>query len=304
MGASGGHTSHDAAIAAVAGRQHGLVDRGQLLALGLTAGAIGHRLSLGRLHRVHLGVYAVGHPAVSRRGRWLAAVLACGSDAVLSHRSAAALWGLSPTARADADVSTTVGRRHSRPRIAVHRVRALPPADRSVVDGIPVTSVARTLLDLADVVSPQVLQRALETAERERRLDLRALDELCARSPGRHGLRGLRRALAAFDPAAAETRSELERQFLARCRTAGLPPPAVNTHVAGFEVDMAWPAKRLVVELDGHAFHANRQAFERDRVRDAALQLEGFRVIRVTHRRLHDHPETVMATVRELLDGR
>jgi len=294
------HT-RERAIAAVAARQHGLVVRRQLLALGLGASGISHRLAAGRLHRVHRNIYAVGHPMVSPRGRWLAAVLACGRDAVLSHRSAAALWGLSPTARADADVSTNAGGRHSRPGIAVHRIQVLPPADRTVVDRIPVTSVARTLLDLTKVVSPQVLQRALEAAERERRLDLHALDELFTRNPGRHGLRTLRRAVAAYDPAAAVTRSDLERRFLALCRTAGLPRPAVNTQVAGFEVDMAWPAKQLIVELDGHAFHSSRQAFERDRMRDAALALAGFRVIRITHRRLHDDPAAVVATVRELL---
>lgn len=170
-----------------------------------------------------------------------------------------------------------------------------------MVDGVPVTSVARTLLDLAEVVHPQVLQRVLEAADRERRLDVHALDELCARSRGRRGLRHLKAALVAFDPAGAETRSELERRFLALCRSAALPSPAVNTRVAGFEVDMAWPAKRLVVELDGHAFHASRQAFERDRVRDAALQLEGYRVLRITHRRLREHPAAVVATVSELL---
>lgn len=150
------------AIPALAARQHGVVARKQLVALGLGRGAIAHRLAVGRLHRVHPGVYAVGHPLLAARGRWMAAVLACGRSALLSHRTAASLWGLMPTAAARTDVTTPARSRGGPPGIRIHRVRSLHPEDGATVDGIPVTSVSRTLLDLAEVLSAGRLARALE----------------------------------------------------------------------------------------------------------------------------------------------
>jgi hypothetical protein len=172
-----------------------------------------------------------------------------------------------------------------------------------VCDGIPVTSVARTLLDLAEVLPRRRLERAFDEADRQHLLDLSAIGRLCERSRGRHGLKPLKALLSARFRPVPETRSELERQFLDLCRQAGLPPPLVNCHVAGFEIDAAWPDRRLVVELDGFAFHHTRSAFERDRARDAELQLAGHRVLRVTARRLADEPREIVRAIRLLLEA-
>jgi hypothetical protein len=196
---------------------------------------------------------------------------------------------------------TTSRRCRGRPHIVLHRSRLLHPEDGAVRDGIPVTSVARTLLDLAKVVRPEQLDRALEAAERLALFDLSAVKRLIARSHGRHGLRALNAALGDYRTPAF-TRSELERRFLDVCEQAGLPRPAANLFIAGAEVDMSWPDHRLVVELDGHDSHRTRAAFERDRVRDASLQLAGYRVLRITHRRLEAEPAEVIGALRRLLD--
>jgi very-short-patch-repair endonuclease len=211
------------------------------------------------------------------------------------------LWGLLATSGTRIDVTAVRSNSKNRPRITLHRARRLHVDDRASVDGIPVTSIPRTLLDLAEVVSWRQLERAVEEAERSGRFDLRATERLIARSQGRHGLPVLLAVISGYrEPPV--TRSELERVFLDLCREAGLPSPAVNAFVAGFEVDAVWYGRRLVVELDGHNSHGTRAAFERDRVRDAALQLEGYRVVRVTYRRLAAEPAEVIATVRGLLD--
>jgi very-short-patch-repair endonuclease len=245
-------------------------------------------------------VYAVGHARLTVRGRWMAAVLACGDDALLSHRSAAALWGMAQAHARQIDV-TSVGRSRAGPRgITLHRSRSVHDDDRTVSEGIRVTSIARTLLDLAEVVSPRKLERAIEEGERLRLLDLRALTRLCARSRGRHGVAPLRALLEKLEPPP-ETRSELERLFIQLCRDSGLPRPAVNVSLAGYEVDAHWPGSRLVVELDGYAFHRTRAAFERDRARDARLQLAGYQVLRVTSRRLLGEPRELAAAIRSML---
>jgi hypothetical protein len=222
---------------------------------------------------------------------------------VLSHRSAAALWELRSTARASVDVTALRRTRHKRPGIDVHRVRKLMATDTTRRGGMPVTTVARTLLDLAEVVPQRDLDRAFEEADRIGLLDMRAVEAVCRRNPGRHGLKQLRRITAMHRGEAPHTRSELERCFLELCHDTGLPRPAVNVVVAGFEVDAVWRKERLVVEIDGYAFHRSRSAFERDRVRDAALQLAGYRVLRVTHRRLEAAPTTVAETLRSMLAG-
>jgi very-short-patch-repair endonuclease len=230
----------------------------------------------------------------------MAAVLASGPSALLSHRSAAALWDLLPTSKTLVDVTAVRSDTAGRTGIAIHRVKQLHPHDCALRDGIPVTSIARTLLDLATVALPRQLERAVEQAELLGRFDLGAVDALIARSPGRPGLALLREVLKAYrEPAL--TRSELERRFLELCRRAKLPPPAINSFIAGFEVDAAWPSRRMVVELDGHEFHRTRAAFERDRARDAALQVAGYRVLRITYRRLQREPEAVIVQLRALL---
>lgn len=289
----------DAAIATIADSQHGVVARRQLVALGIGSGAIQHRLSIGRLHRVFHGVYAVGRSGLSAQGRWMAAVLTCGETAVLSHRSAAALWGIAPYAASSIEITVPGARRRRRRGIRVHG-NVMGAAERTTRHGIPTTSVSRTLLDLCEVVDGRRLERAVEEAERLELLDLGAIARLCQRRSGRRGRARLRAAMDALGPIHV-TRSELEWEFLALCRSSNLSTPAMNIVVEGLEVDAVWKQARLVVELDGYAFHRTRGAFERDRGRDARLLLAGYRVLRVTARRLRDDPESVVATIRRLL---
>ena len=195
----------------------------------------------------------------------MAAVLACGPAALLSHQSGAAHWELLASARSRIDVIAPRSRT-VRPGIAVHRIRHMHPADRALKDGIPVTTVARTLLDLAAAIPLRQLKRALEQAERLRLFDLKAIERLLSRSRGHRGRSALVALLGAYSGPPPATRSELERRFLDICSDAGLPRPLVNVFIAGFEVDAVWPDRRLVVELDGYRFHHTREAFERDRL--------------------------------------
>ncbi|MGH2838190.1 MAG: DUF559 domain-containing protein [Thermoleophilaceae bacterium] len=288
-------------IAALAARQYSVVSHPQLVGLGLGPDGIKHRVRTGFLHRLFVGVYAVGHAKVGRRGWQLAAVFACGPDAVLSHRDAADLSGLLKANNRAIDVTVPGRSRKSRPGIEVHAVRRLDPRDRVVRDDIPATTLARTLLDLAEVVPPRKLGYAIEEAERRQKLDVRAIEDLIARSPGRRGIKPLRAALAGFESEAIYVKSKLERRFLQACRDLGLPIPAVNVVVAGYEVDMHWPRQRLVVELDTRTYHATRRALESDRIRDADLQLAGHRVLRVTGRRFDGERAKVMRDVRLFL---
>ena len=228
----------------------------------------------------------------------MAAVLACGPEAALSHRSAAALWDLRRTDRKDTDVTAPPRTRRPRASISLHHA-CLRTSDRAARRGIPVTSVPRTLLDLATVVSPSSLGWAIEAAERLRIFDLRAVDELVARARGHRGRRRLITALAMYrEPPV--TRSQLERLFLRECRDAGLPPPQMNVRIAGLEVDAVWPEQRLVVELDS-TYHTTTAAFERDRIRDATLQLGGHRIVRITDRRLKHERDEVTNMLHALL---
>lgn len=285
------------ALAELLRRQHGVVARSQLAALGLNRGAIDWRIRAGRLHRVHRGVYAAAPSRLSLRGQLLAAVLASGEGAVLSHRSAAALWGLAG-ARGDVDVTSVHGR-PGRPGIRLHRV-AIPADQRTRRDDIPTTTVARTLLDLAGVLDARQLKRVWEEADRLRLLRLGPVVDACNRAGRRRGVGTIRRLVADAEAATA-TRSPLEDRVLSLCRKHGLPLPATNVEVLGREVDGYWPAARLVVEADGFDFHRHRAAFERDRSRDAAMLAAGYRVVRLTHRRLEDEPEIVATQLRRLL---
>lgn len=232
-------------------------------------------------------------------GRWTAAVLACGPGALLSHRSAAALWGLRADGRLRVDV-TAPRSRHVRRGIDLHRTRRLEPADRAAIDGIPVTALARTLLDLAAVLPGHDVERVLERAEMRQLIDGTLVETIRRNAIGRRGARMLLRSLGAQNGPSL-TRSQLERRFLALCTRHRLPAPHVNVIIEGLEVDAVWPDRRLVVELDGHAYHGTRAAFERDRERDAALQVAGYRVVRFTHRHLNHDPAKVIRTLRSLL---
>jgi hypothetical protein len=282
-------TPLDRLLSDVARRQHGVVSRRQLAEIGFGERAIARRVQSGRLHRLHRGVYAVGHTVLRREARWLAAVLACGEGAVLSHRSAAELWGLYPSAaaRVDVAVSHTSGVR-STARIVVHRSRREMRTTRR--DGVPVTTVMQTLADLAIAVPRRQLEKAAENAEAGRRLDLNALD---ATHPG------AKRLLAVVNEhdLGSYTRSETEDAFLELCDRYEIPRPLVNTRVEGFEVDFCWPGERLIVETDGR-HHATRARFESDRARDALLIAIGWRVMRFTRRQVRRDPAEVAARVR------
>jgi hypothetical protein len=286
----------DALIAAIAERQHGVVARWQLLALGFGSRAIESRVKLRRLHSIHLGVYAVGHRKLTVQGRWMAAVLACGPGAVLSHRSAAALLGLLPYSGSRINVTVPARGRRSRPGIWVRTTTRLTAADVTTVDGIPVTSVVRTLIDLAAVVHRDRVVKAIEASERLELFDLRAIDDAIARAPTRKGVRNLKRALAAYRPPPT-TKSGLERRVLKELHKAGLPEPLINALLHGEEPDLYWPEARLVVELDGSPYHRSPRELARDRRKDALLTRHGETVLRFTDERLEHDMEGAIADV-------
>jgi predicted transcriptional regulator of viral defense system len=292
----------DELIAALAGDQHGVVARRQLVALGLSLDAIDHRVAHDRLHRLHRGVYAVGHRALTRHGHWIAAVLAGGPDAVLSHRSAAALWGIRDTARSGIEI-TSPRQLRRRPGIEGHEIR-LAPDEVTTHRNIPVTTPARTLFDLAGLLTEHQLARAAERAEALRLTSPTSLEALAARYPRRPGVPAIRALTITDTP----TRSVLERRFLSLLEAENLPPPLVNApvelpHADDPEADITWRDQRLIVELDGYETHSTRAAFERDRARDRALQAQGWRVIRITWRQLQEEPQTIAAQLRALLKG-
>jgi very-short-patch-repair endonuclease len=288
----------DREIARIAARQHGVVATRQLAALGLSRSAVAARAAAGRLHRVHRGVYAVGHPRLSLHGHWMAAVLTAGPEAALSHASAAALWELRPTAATRIDVSVrTTGGRHERPRLRIHRTPSLDPDEVTDHQAIPVTTPARTLLDLASSLPRRALERALDQAEILELFDLRALRSIVAAHPREPGTGALAQALNEHDAGTTVTKSELEECFLELCERYALGRPQVNTRVAGLEVDFLFAAHRLVVEVDGYRFHRSRSAFERDRERDAILARHGFRALRFSHRQVTRRRSEVAAAV-------
>jgi very-short-patch-repair endonuclease len=277
----------------------------QLVEMGLNVRLVDKRVAAGRLHPIHQGVYAVGHRLLSADGHRLAATIACGPRAVLSHRSAAALLGLRGDSRNRIDV-TAPGRRGRLPAgIDAHRDGSLCPVDRTEVRSIPCTSVARTLLDLAAVVSARELQNAVTQAEVERVFDLTAVREVIGRSRRRRGVARLRLAISLHDPRDEAARAELERRFLQMCRTARLPLPAVNTSLlldgVAIEPDFLWREARLIVETDGRRTHGTAAAFENDRRRDQRLKVAGWDVIRCTWRQVLDGPADLTHTLRTLL---
>jgi very-short-patch-repair endonuclease len=275
----------------------GVFTRRELRAAGLDKSAITRRVRDERLHRMYRNVYSVAPPSLLRpEARWRGAVLACGEDAALSHRSAAVLWGLLEDRWNFVDVITPRRGRKGTEGIELHRTRRLGDDDVVVVRGIRVTSVERTLLDLADVVSLRVLRRAARQAEALR---------LPTGSPRRkaHGRRGAPAlgALALQRADVALTKSELESRFLRLCRRFGIPKPEVGPVIEGKERDFAWRDERLVVEVDGHATHGTRFAFEDDRLRDLALVRAGWRAVRFTYAQVTFDAAEVAAALRDLL---
>jgi very-short-patch-repair endonuclease len=283
-------------IAALADRQHGVVTRVQLLEVGLTDDGIGRRVEDGRLHRVHQGVYAVGRRTLTTKGRFLAAVVSCGPTAALSHIAAAILWGLLRDRGWRIDVTVPRGgQRRRRGAVIIHR-SALPDSDVAIRDGIRVTTPARTLIDLADLLPRRRLERAFDEAA-YLGLALEGLRPI----PGRRGRGLLQSVLEQHQPGSTRTRSDLEERMLSLCRSFGLSTPEVNATVEGYTVDFIWREARLIVETDGWQAHGTRTAFERDRWRDADLLTAGWRVLRVTYRQLESDPAGVAARIRAAL---
>lgn len=291
-------------LAELARAQHGVANLTQLRELGLSARAVQNRAATGRIHRVHRGVYALGHGPLTQRGRWMAAALSFGGLRGVSHRSAGAVLDLGAD-RGPVDVVVHAHGVRARPGITAHASLTLETRDLTVVDGIPCTTVPRTLLDLAEVTpSDRELTRLVERAEELRVFDLAAVTHVLERASGRRGAGRLRAAVeAAAEPAL--TASELEERFLSLCRDAGLPRPEVNAWLAledrHVKVDFLWRAKRLVVETDGYAYHRGLPAFERDHRRHGELELAGWRVRRFTWRQVTREPGWVAEAVRAAL---
>ena len=286
IGLEVGDLAPDEVIAAFASSQHGVVARAQLLCAGVGPRAIRHRVDAGRLHPLYRGVYAVGHRVLSQRGHWLAATLAV--NGVLSHRSAGALWRVRPwTGRIELTVRTGSARR---PGLLVHRA-ALAPDEITTHEGIPTTTPARTLLDLAAVLDRAALQRAINEAEI---LRLDGPHALAARYPTKRGTKALRSLAPPM-----HTKRELEARFALFLNDRRFPTPRTNVLIDGHEVDAVWPDKHLIVELDSYTFHSPRQAFEDDRRKDRHLIANGWTVIRVTWRDLDD-PEALARELRAL----
>lgn len=284
MGKEVDQPRRDTGIARIAARQFGVITTAQLLSVGVQSSGITKRVAAGRLHRIHRRVYAVGHPGLGNEGKWMAGVLAAGDGAVLSHRSAAALWQIWPSVKKRAryranPVEVTVPRRGGRarrPGLVVHRSSNLAPEHCTAVRGIPATSPGRTLDDLRSVLPSGEFAAALREAE------------------------FLRLAIGAKWPVD-HTRSELEARFLAVCRRYRLLKPEVNARVGPFIVDFLWRTHRLIVEVDGWESHGSRSAFESDRARDVELVTRGYEVLRFTWNRVTGDSAEVVRAIASLL---
>ncbi len=273
--------------------QHGVVARRQLLELGYTQAHIRHRLERGRLHRIHRGVYAVGRPELTQRGRWMAAVLACGPGAVLSDLTAALLWGMRKRGATHIHVTVPAAKNPRIPGVKVHRRTAVAAARK---DGIPVTTPIQTIVHLAARATPRELEALINEADA---LDLVHPCELRAgveELPPQPGLKAVRELLDR--QTLTLTRSELERRFLRIAERAGLPPPQTNVEVNGFEVDFYFPDLDLVVETDGGRFHRTPAQQTRDRVREHAHAVAGVEPLRFTHGQVAFDEAHVEATLR------
>ncbi len=287
----------DAVLAEIAERQHGLVRGFQLTAAGLSPDAITRRVIKGSLHRRFPGVYALGHAKLSREGHWLACVFACGDGAALGVRSAGLHWGISRHHDGLVDV---VVPRQRRPKkgIRLHRSRGLDPRDVTVRDGIPVTTVARTLVDLADVLTPHQLTRVIREAEFRGLFDAGDTAAAMVRARGRHRLGVLEQAIAMYLDGAGGTKSANEDAFVPLAHRAGLGEPRSNARVAGIEVDFSWPGRSLVVEIDGGQ-HELLPIRRDDDWRDDWLRGAGYTVLRFTELELTQRPAGIVAALRD-----
>jgi len=286
----------------LAARQHGIVSIRQLRRLGFSESSVEKGVAAGRLHRLHRGVYAVGHTNLSLKGWCLAAVLGSGPQSLLSHYSAGWLLGLISTRPIPIHVTTPLPRKR-RGSIRIHHSRTLIDADRTIERNIPVTSVARTALDLAAVLRFRNLRRLIRRSEELNVFDLTDFRSILSRNQGHRGTARLSRALAIYEPPRL-TRSEFEREFAAQAERSGLPAFATNFNAAGYEIDVYWPELRFGVELDVYATHGAPEPFEEDRRRAEDLKLAGVELTRVTAHRFEHEPQQVMERVSRLLDQR
>jgi very-short-patch-repair endonuclease len=287
----------------LAEQQHGVVARRQLLNIGLGRVAIVERLRHGHLHEMHRGVYVVGARRISRKGRWMAAVLAGVLGTVLSHRSAGRLWRLLPPAAEVVEVTSPTSTRIRRDGIVGHR-GALQDDEWLVRDRIPVTSPFRTIFDLAALLQMRELERAFHEAEAQRMTDRVSLPLLLERYPGRRGTKNLRALLDAPEPVGI-TRNDFEEAFVALVDRDDLRRPRMNADLAirgrFFEIDALWERERVAVELDSRTIHGTRKKFEDDRQRDRILVAEGWRTMHVTWRQLQEEPAAIADDLRKAL---
>jgi very-short-patch-repair endonuclease len=290
----------DRKILTLARKQRGIVCRPQLTAAGIHAWQIDNRVKQDRLIPILPGVYGVGHDCIDRETRLMAAILFAGPGSVLSHETAAAHWGLLEWhggIHVVRDFNRVLPGRSRDSWLIVHRTRFLPPSETAMHNHLPVTSVERTLLNIAATQPRRKVESCLTAAERLRLLDKRKMDKVLERGPGWKGINMLRALMAEWSDEVTRSRSDLEERFFFLCRGGGLDTPRVNTMIEGFEVDIFWPQHRLIVELDSRTHHLTRKAFEEDRKRDAVLQAAGYRVVRITHRMLEQDPQSAVDSV-------
>ncbi len=289
-------------IARLAKAQHGVVSRRQLLRQGVARHDIDHRLRVGRLHCVDRGVYSLGPPTtLTGEGRWMAAVLTCGPGAVLSHGSAGAHWDLRRSSSSLIDVTVpSPGGRSRRPGIRLHRSATLTADQCTLRSGIPVTTVARTLVDLADRYDQVTVEGATEQAEVLGLFDLTATEQAISANHGRRGAGVMRRLLDDYTPGAGMTESDLEDEFLRLCDRFGIRRPEVQVWIGPDRPDFIWPGIGLVVETDSWRWHGGREAWEADQRKALRLQMRGLRVVHFSYRRVFREPADVAADLRAL----
>jgi very-short-patch-repair endonuclease len=283
-------------VQALAGKQHGIVHGKQLREAGLTKQGIRRRVEAGWLMPKYHGVYAVGHTALTDKSHLIAAVYAAGEEALAGYRAAGGLWGI---LRGWQPIEVTAPRsRVSGKGFTLHRSRLIHPEDRALIDNIPVTSLARTLVDLAEVLSEERLADAVHEAEIRGLFDLKKVERVLARLPGRKGRHKLKRVLSAYRDVQPFVRSRAERRVLAMCEEHGLPRPKVNSWIGRYEVDFFWPDANLALEFDGGAVHRTTKAFYEDRKRDRFLAAQGIHVVRATDR---DEPAALASELQQIL---
>jgi very-short-patch-repair endonuclease len=283
-------------LRSLAEKQHGVLAWRQLIAFGLTEGQIKSRLNDGQLVPLHRGVFALGHRRIGLYGEWMAAALACGPGAVLSHGTAAQLWGIRGS-RKPIEVTRVSG--HRRPHgVRLHQTRSLPTEHVTVEAGIPVTTIERTLLDTAARLDAKQLEHDLVGADRSRRLRWSKLWRIIAEhGRGRKGVKRLKRVATQADPRFADAVSTSEVDFLILCREEGLRMPQVNVLVEGKKVDFYWPEERVIVEADSYGFHGDPRAFELDHQATVDLEAAGYRVHRTTYKMLQANPGPFLSLV-------